>query len=82
MYARFPLPGLLACLCIQVAPRAERCRTTQVAQLYKEEKFEDLLQETVEVVERRKLLKEMAEKLQHANTLLEEVNDVGSKVVL
>ena len=32
--------------------------------------------------ERRKLLKEMAEKLEHANTLLEEVNDVGSKVVL
>ena len=82
MLTRPPLPSLLARLCIQVDPRAEHCRTTQVAQLYKEEKFEDLLQETVEVVERRKLLKEMLEKLEHANNLLEEVNDVGSKVVL
>ena len=54
----------------------------QVAQLYKEDKFDTLLQETVEVVERRKLLKEMCAKLENANSLLDDVSDVGAKVVL
>jgi len=53
-----------------------------VAELYKYEKFEYLLQETVEVVERRKLLKEMHSKLTHALALLDEVHEVGSNIVL
>jgi len=65
-----------------VNPMRDQLHGHLVASLYKEDKFEDLLQETVEVVERRKLLKEMLKKLEHANELLETVTEVGQHVVL
>jgi len=65
-----------------VNPMKNQLHGHLVAQLYKEDKFDTLLQETVEVVERRKLLKEMCAKLENANSLLDDVSDVGAKVVL
>jgi len=65
-----------------VNPMKDQLHGHLVAQLYKEERFDQLLKETVEVVERRKLLKEMSKKLEKANILLEEVHNVGTKIQL
>jgi len=71
-----------AIMALLVNPMKEQLHGHLVAELYKDEKFEYLLQETVEVVERRKLLKEMHSKLTHALALLDEVHEVGSNIVL
>jgi len=65
-----------------VNPMKEQLHGHLVAQLYKEDKFDSLLEETLEVVERRKLLKEMLKKLEKANALLDDVHEVGKTIEL
>ena len=78
MHARSPLPGLLAYLCIQVDPRAERCRTTQVAQLYKEDTLGEVLRESGDIAQRRQNCAEMRTLLRSALQIVTEVRDYNA----